>query len=41
MQSLDFKFTQEVDSAHIITLKHNSISEKYAQRCAESCKNII
>ncbi len=36
MKSLDFKFQQEVDSAYIITIKGNSTSEKYAQRCKES-----
>jgi len=38
MKSLNFKFDQNIDSAHIITIKGNKTSESYAQRCMESCE---
>lgn len=37
MKSLDFTFSDQVDSAYIITIKNNKISEEYAKRCSKSC----
>ena len=32
-----FRWKTEIESAYIITIKNNSLSESMAQRCAESC----
>jgi GR25 family glycosyltransferase involved in LPS biosynthesis len=37
VKSLDFTFNDQVDSAYIITIKGNKISEQYSERCAKSC----
>lgn len=37
MESLKFNFNTKIDSAYIITIKGNKISENYAKRCQESC----
>lgn len=40
MQSLFYKHDVDVDCAYIITVKGNSNSEQYSQRCAKSCANV-
>jgi len=37
IKSLNFTFDDVIDSAHIITIKKNKISEEYAKRCSKSC----
>jgi len=40
MINLNYSMNNQVESAYIITLKDNYISEKLSDRCAQSCKSI-
>ena len=40
MKSLYYSFDTTVDNAYIITLKNNSVSEKYSARCQASCTQV-
>lgn len=39
MIKLDYSYDRRIDSAYIITLKNNILSEKLSLRCQETCKN--
>ena len=38
--SLFYSHNINVEQAYIITLRNNSISEKYSKRCQESCRQV-
>jgi hypothetical protein len=40
MKSLFRSYDVDIETAYIITIKGNDISEKQAERCAESCKKV-
>lgn len=40
MKSLFFRYDQSVDSAYIIRIKNNTLSENFAERCAKSCAEV-
>lgn len=40
MNSLFFSYDNRIESAYIITVKDNLASEKYSQRCQESCRSV-
>ena len=38
MKTLFRSYDTKIDSAYIITIKNNEVSESYSQRCVESCR---